>query len=338
MGPNVNLFNKFSEIRRFSAPRLHGGGIILSYRCTNRCRHCLVAGSPGRENRWMRKAMMDEVFGTIKSLGPDCEIHIGGGEPFLNPECLAAAVSSAVKHDIALSYVETNGFWGRNPGKYLPVLRELKKIGLKCILISVSPFHAEFVSPETTEAAIGHIREVFGYAGAFVWVPEFFEMLGRHDKRRPLKFSEIPPETLRRIPDKYYLVPGGRVGFNDPPMYALRPAKDHFMTECSRELNGTAHFHIDCYGYYMPGGLCAGIAPCTFGELAEGTSLDDKPVMKALLNGGVKYLFEYASSLGFVENRRGYAGKCHLCVELRKFIKSKAGCPELAPDEFYSFL
>jgi len=286
----------------------------------------------------MSEPLMDEVFGAISELGPDCEVHIGGGEPLLNPDCLVAAVNSAIKHRINISYVETNGFWGRNPGKFVPILKSLYKAGLRSFLISVSPFHAEFITPETTGAAIKHVREVFGYGGAFVWVPEFLEMLGRHDATKPLKFSELSPEMLRYIPDTYYLVPGGRVGFNDPPLYVLRPAREFFMTDCVRELMGTAHFHIDLYENYMPGGLCAGIAPCSFRELAEGVSLDSRPVLKALLNGGIKSLFDYATAFGFVENEKGYAGKCHLCVELRKFINEKSPCPELAPAEFYSFL
>ncbi|HNY12513.1 MAG TPA: radical SAM protein [Candidatus Wallbacteria bacterium] len=338
MGINLNFFRKTRRPDKLTIGGLQGGGVILSYRCTNSCGHCLICGSPKRENRWLTPAELDDVFGVIKKAGPDAEMHIGGGEAFLNPDCVLSALGAAKNHGVRVSYVETNGFWGRNPGKYRPILQKFYDAGLRSVLISVSPFHAEFITPETTMGAISLVREVFGYGGAFVWISEFESFFEPFDKKRPVKIKSLPAEAIRAIADLYYLIPGGRAGYMDPPLYKMRGAREFFITDCERELLGTAHFHIDCYGNYMPGGLCAGIAPCSYGEIGEEIDISEKPVIKALLNEGVRGLFNYASKYGYAELKKGYAGKCHLCVDIRKFLFENKRLAELKPDEFYKFL
>jgi len=79
MGFNLNLNKEINYSEKIRLPRLEGGGIILTYRCSNRCKHCLVAGSPERENKWLSKDEAAEIFRFIRKNSPDAEIHIGGG-------------------------------------------------------------------------------------------------------------------------------------------------------------------------------------------------------------------------------------------------------------------
>jgi len=341
MGFNINLNNEFNYREKIKLPELSGGGIVLSYKCTNRCRHCLVAGSPERENKWLGRGEAEEIFKYIKRTGPGAEIHIGGGEPFLNTQCLIDTVELAVTEGIKLSYVETNGFWGNNFNKYEPVLKELYKIGLRSVLISVSPFHAEFIKPQITINAIKSVRNVFGFHGAFVWIPEFLNMLNKNDITKTIDWNTINPDIIKRAGDMYYLIPGGRCGYSKPPVADKKPAADFFITSCERELLSTSHFHIDAYGNYMPGGLCGGIKMCSYKEAGTEINLNDKPLIKLLFNEGIRGLFDYAQKMGYIEKSDGYCGKCHLCVDIRTFLFNKFGAEkylELAPAEFYETL
>jgi len=338
LGFNIDLSKNINYSEKIKLPPLEGGGIILTYRCTNRCKHCLVAASPERENRWLDKNAAAEIFGFIKNNSPGAEIHIGGGEPFLNPQCLLDIVETAFERGIRLSYVETNAFWGNNPNKYEPVLKELYKLGLRSILISVSPFHAEFIKPQTSVNAIKMVRGVFGYAGAFVWIAEFLTMLSKHGETQNFNIETMSDEMIRRAADMYYLIPGGRCGYSKPAVSMKRSAKDFFITNCGRELLSTAHFHIDAYGNYMPGGLCGGISMCDYKETGGEINLNDKPLLKILYNEGVKGLYETALKSGYTELADGYCGKCHLCVDIRKFFFNDSEnneFGELAPAEFY---
>ncbi len=339
MGFNLNLNKEINYCEKIKLPRLEGGGIILTYRCTNRCKHCLVAGSPERENRWLSKDEASEIFRFIMENSPGAEIHIGGGEPFLNPQRLIETVEAAARAGINLSYVETNGFWGNNSNKFEPILKELHQLGLRSILISVSPFHAEFIKPRTTVNAIKLVRSVFGYSGAFVWINEFLNLLSGYDPDKTIDLKTLGDDIVKRAGDMYYLVPGGRCGYSKPPVADKRPARDFFITGCERELTSTGHFHIDAYGNYMPGGLCGGIRMCGYKETGGEINLNDKPLLKLLFNEGIRGLFDFALKSGYVENPEGYCGKCHLCVDIRNFFFSRGGKNEfieLAPDEFYT--
>lgn len=298
-----------------------------------------MAASPERENRWLDKDGAAEIFGFIKSNSPGAQIHIGGGEPFLNPQRLLDIVETAFNYGICLSYVETNAFWGNNPNKYEPILKELYKLGLRSILISVSPFHAEFIKPQTSINAIKMVRSVFGYAGAFIWIAEFLAILSKHDKAENFDIKTMGAEMVRQAADMYYLIPGGRCGYLQPAVAMKRPARDFFMTSCGRELISTAHFHIDAYGNYMPGGLCGGIAMCDYKRAGDEINLNDRPLLKILYNEGIKGLYEIALKAGYSELSDGYCGKCHLCVDIRNYLFNNAGeneFIELAPAEFYN--
>lgn len=339
MSTNVNIINKFGKYKHFKIGELGGGGIIVSYKCTNRCRHCLVVGAPEREDQWIKPEFLDSVYKKIKKSGPNAQIHISGGEAFLNPDCCLYSMELAAKNDIFVDYIETNGFWGGDSAKYMPLLKELKKLGLKSILISVSPFHSEFIKPQATVDAIAAVKEVFGPEGAFVWIPDFLNVFDMIDKDKPLKIDKLPERFLKMIPDMYYLIPGGRAGYLGEKFFKKWPAKTFFMTDCIREFASTAHFHIDYMGYYMPGGLCGGLSICDYREIGTSISLEDKPILSALINGGIKALFDFAKEeYGYEPEPEGYCGKCHLCVDIRKFLYDKQDFKELKPAEFYKFL
>jgi hypothetical protein len=49
-------------------------------------------------------------------------------------------------------------------------------------------------------------------------------------------------------------------------------------------------------------------------------------------------LFNFATDSGYPELPEGYISKCHLCLDIRKFLVSTADYPELKPAEFYDQL
>ena len=85
----------------------------------------------------------------------------------------------------------------------------------------------------------------------------------------------------------------------------------------------------------MPGGLCGGISLCAYNELDKPVNIENKPIVRILFNEGIKGLFEYALKLGYTELTDGYCGKCHLCVDIRKYLFKTGKYEELAPAEFY---
>ena len=142
-------------------PEPVSGGILLSYRCTSECKHCMYACSSKWRGDWISEENLEKILiqlsGKIKrnvfgsdSVGINSGLHFTGGEPFLNFELLLKAVEMAHKLGIPSTFVETNCFWCIDEENAKQKLTQLKDAGLKGILISVNPFILEQVPFEAS--------------------------------------------------------------------------------------------------------------------------------------------------------------------------------------------
>ena len=84
----------------YSIPPLLSGGIMLSYRCTNACRHCLYWCSPKQPDEWMTEEMARKVFGALQKEPRLQSIHFAGGEATLRPDLLEKLISMAAEMEI----------------------------------------------------------------------------------------------------------------------------------------------------------------------------------------------------------------------------------------------
>lgn len=58
-----------------------------------------------------------------------------------------------------------------------------------------------------------------------------------------------------------------------------------------------------------------------------------------LLNDGPYDLYKFAcDKYGYLPLEAGYVGKCHLCVDVRRYLSSKNESEELQPVSFYNFI
>ena len=130
--------------------RLLGGGIVLGYACSCRCRHCLYNAGPRRRDGKPSPEALSKLLDTLTERAKGARFHIGGGEPFLDLPLLKLAINGMAERGLALDYVETNAMWLTDRDKGVAVLSELASLGLRSLLVSVSPFHAEFVPPRKT--------------------------------------------------------------------------------------------------------------------------------------------------------------------------------------------
>jgi hypothetical protein len=91
----------------------------------------------------------------------------------------------------------------------------------------------------------------------------------------------------------------------------------------------------------MPG-YCGGISLGSWFELdrllEEGIDLQNRPVLKFLVDQDMQGLFNFASDRGYPKLSNGYVSKCHLCLDIRKFLVTTGDYAELQPTEFYDQL
>jgi len=110
---------------KLKIPRPISGGLMLSYKCTAECRHCMYVCSPKWEGDWimveqlerhmpkLAKVIEPSPYGS-RHMGLSHGLHFSGGEPFMNFELLLKAVEIAEALEIPSTFVETNCFWSKN--------------------------------------------------------------------------------------------------------------------------------------------------------------------------------------------------------------------------------
>lgn len=323
----------------YSIPPLISGGIMLSYRCTNACRHCLYRSGPHMPDVWMEPPMIERVADALAHERRLSSVHIAGGEPCLRPDLVEAALRIFAKSEIHVEYVETNAAWCDDKTQTVEILGRFKAAGLSAILVSVSMFHNEFVPFRNTKNCIAAAAEVFGDSGVIVYLPQIYSLLmrmpddGTHTLAEFCRWAGLR-EFGGELPQLYAVIPSGRAPEALRKCYVPVRA-DVFRNEhCHDDLKCTTHFHIDRHGNLFTG-LCPGIAPADIGNLHPAISDSDCPIFSLLAKKGPYGLMTMAMSKYGYEPEDGYVSKCDLCYKTRKFLREHGDFRELRPSEYY---
>ena len=72
--------------------------------------------------------------------------------------------------------------------------------------------------------------------------------------------------------------------------------------------------------------------------LKQGIDLKNHPVLKYLVKEDMKGLLNFALDMGYQGPSEGYVSKCHLCLDVRKYLVSIEDYDELKPIQFYEQL
>ncbi len=338
-------------MNRLYVPEPVSGGILLSYKCTSECKHCMYACSPRWKDDWISIQDLEKIliqisdkiraspFGSNK-VGINSGLHLTGGEPFLKFDLLLKAVEIVHELRIPSTFVETNCFWCIDEKATKEKLTQLKEAGLDGILISVNPFILEQVPFERTQRAVKISEGIFG-RNVMVYQEFFhqqFEMLGL---KKALPFEEYLKSHSSSL-SYVELIPMGRVPYKLGYLYKKYPAEHFFGESCRGELTRDWHVHIDNYCNYMTG-YCGGISLGDARNLnsicSEGIDLEENLILNALVTD-LKRLFEFSvKEFGYKKQSEGYISKCHFCLDMRKHIAERTDeFKELNPREFYYHL
>jgi hypothetical protein len=317
-------------------------GLILSYKCQASCAHCLYNCGPEWSD-WMSE---EEVRAALESMlvwDQRFQVHITGGEPFLNFPLLLHAVRTATELGIP-NYVETNAGWCVREGLVKERFTALLEAGLQAVLISCSPFHAQSIPLERTLLAIHKALEIFGRQGLIVYLPEWLEQLKAFDRgtTTPLeRYIEAYGSMTagRMFWEGYGLISGGRSGYRLGHLADKRPVDDFRGENCGREILYAHHSHFDLYGNFISG-FCGGLRVGDWHalpDLLRDFNCGKYPqLISILVERGPYGLFALAREMyGYDPLREGFAGKCHLCVDVRRYLVQQGEFPVLEPRDFY---
>ncbi len=353
----MNIFQLLKKSNTLiKLPRPTSGGLILSYKCSAECLHCIYGCSPKWSDDWMSETdlqiILNLLAGKIEAspYGPEIiglshGLHITGGEPFLNYELLCRAIEIAHELKIPSLYVETNCFWALNDKTTRDKLLELKSKGMHGIMVSVNPFYLEYVPFERTERAIRISVEIFGQNVAIYQYEYYrrFKMLEIRYRLTLENYLKLEPESelLRNVE----FFPMGRAAYELEKKlsgrFPRRPGHYFYNQPCNPPFLREWHNHFDNYMNYIPG-YCGGISLGDCRKLdqliREGIDLSAFPVLNFLIYEDFEGLNNFARTMGFEELPEGYLSKCHFCIELRSFLVKHGHFSELQPVEFYKHI
>ncbi|MBQ8186776.1 MAG: 4Fe-4S cluster-binding domain-containing protein [Clostridia bacterium] len=311
-------------------------GIITNYVCTAACRHCMFASSPACAKEYITAETAEKLCAVLEAAGTS-SVHIGGGEPFVNFAALCTLIEAMNRHGIGVDYIETNAFWCGDEASARKKLTALKKLGVECIMISVDPFHIEYVP---LERPLKLMKLLSGMDfDSFIWQERYLRRLMKLDRTKTHTKEELAAvlgkDYITDTAREYGLGMNGRALAIAGEIYENQPAEQWITDEPCTNLISTVHCHLDLYGNVIPSG-CPGLAARAEDYLTGNIPAEKYPVMHRLLFGGTNALYAYAKARGFTPDAAGYPTKCAFCWAMREFLHRTEKSDDLNPASFYT--
>ncbi len=310
-------------------------GLMLTYKCTAACEFCYYNCSPDREGLMPIDTALSAWQSLIDLAGNSAEIHITGGEPFLFFDHLTEILAKARQRKlIGLDAIETNAYWATDRNIILKRMKILKDYGIKRLKISWDPFHAEYIEEKNVTLLADTAKEVIGPENVLV---RWDKYLGCGIDMKSMDITQRC-EMYKQAMDDFPVRLTGRSAQKLAPVFADKSVEEVTSTNCAKPFFSKG-VHIDPYGNVFCG-FCSGIS---VGNVTH-TSLKDiwenldptrLPLVSSLIKGSPSALLDEAIALGFTVKAK-YAGKCHLCSDMRQFFFDKDQYyPIISPAECY---
>ncbi len=315
-------------------------GLMLTDWCNARCASCYVGCSPELTGQMTLGEVLSYWHELVDASPHGCKVHLTGGEPFGDWDFLAEVCRFARAEGLeVLDKIETNGFWATDDEIIDSRLVALDNWGMRSLTISADPYHQQYVPIERVRRLAARARSILGEDRVQVrwadWLTEGTDTDTMSDAERRACFADYLANHRERI--------NGRAAMVLAEFCDCQPIEAFRDRRCSEGLLRSKHVHIAPGGWVTPG-TCAGIY---LGRIADGYSVKDvwsaleanfadRPIVGILAASGPAGLAEAARMHGYLP-LEGYAGKCHLCWHVRRFL-FQAGryLDELGPASVYS--
>lgn len=294
---------------------------LVSYKCTNECKHCAVLGSPNQDDTVIKLEDVRRYLEDITSNYIVNEVAFFGGEPLLHLNLLVSLIEEVKRFDISKIGFPTNGFWGKSETIAKEYALKLKEAGLKSIGFSVDAFHQDFIPLDVVKRAIRAVHEV-GIETIYL----ISQFLGSEGEKN--QFFGITKEITNNLSKEFEYCQ-----FLNSPLQMKGRAVRNLPDHCSMAtipsdkcLNlKSPIFSIDPNGWVFHQ-LCHGISLGNAKQKSLSEIIDEyKPrkhpiIGKLVSKGGAKNLLEIAIEKGY-KPLDGYADKCHLCYCARNYLR-----------------
>lgn len=315
-----NIYN--SKLKR-NEPKFklwRSAGLLLTYKCNCACEFCYYNCSPDKGGL-MPVDMAISAWRSLKVLaGEDAKVHLTGGEAFLYWDHLQEILKEGQKQNFGkVDLIETNGFWATDEKIINQRIKRLDELGMHRFKISTDPFHQKYVDAEPLRRLVELAKEILGTEQVMVRWEKYLE--------NPIRMKELS-ETERNWQyinalDDYPCRFTGRAAGKLAEIVASKPIETFTSMSCKQAFLSAKGVHIDPFGNVFSG-TCSGIiignvSHKPLEKIWKQFDPSRGGIISTLFNSGPFGLLEEAEKLGY-EKRDFYAGKCHLCTNIRQFL------------------
>ncbi len=330
----------------YEIPPLKTGGLILTYRCSGSCKHCVYHCSQGKSNKWMSLERLKQTLDTLACEPLLEELHFAGGELGLNMKFTIEAIRATASRGLPVSYIQTNGFWSNDYDKSVEYFTKMKEAGLKKVWISVSPFHLEHIPFARTQTCIDAATTVFSRKNLIMRnEKKLLPLFSSLEKDRTYTLDEFCDvvginKSIDELAEFYPVTLYGRACKNLKDYCKLSPASEFEGQNCAKYLLNENHFHLDPEGNLITG-ICPGISVATIEDLHPEITKAKFPVFCTLIEDGPYGLFLWAQKQSDFrwDDRSTFVSRCDLCLQIRiALLQSGIYLKDIHPQSYYENL
>ena len=315
-----NIYNAQAARHEPKFKLWRSAGLLLTYECNAACEFCYYNCCPEKSGLMSTETAIN-AWQSLKTLaGEAAKIHITGGEPFLYWDRLQEILLQASKQNLGeVDLIETNGFWATGEKTVSRRLSRLDELGMKRLKISTDPFHQEYVDIEPVRRLAKMAAGVLGPDRVLVRWRKYLE--------NPVEMKALPPnQQEQRYLDAMSDYPcrfTGRAATRLAGLAASKTIEALASMNCKSDFLAAKGVHIDPYGNVFSG-TCSGIVIANINrtpleDIWKGFGPTQNEFVGTLFTLGPAGLLDKAAELGY-EKAQLYAGKCHLCTDIRQFF------------------
>ena len=246
---------------------------------------------------------------------------IFGGEPMLYPERTIRLFRKANELEIPEIELITNGFWGRDPKTARKLATELREAGVTDVLISVDAFHLPHIPlGGPRNAAMASVDAGIKRVRWNIAVLESIEAQNKYDRRTREIAQILEPLDIEMSLNEIW--PQGRARTNLKHFFPKQSLKG----DCPRKENTLANptcISLDPAGWASTCWFMAigNAKKASLSKLLTDYSWEKHPITRILVEKGPMGLSDLQECEGFSLQEDEYIDKCHLCCELRRYMR-----------------
>jgi len=311
--------------------------LIVTYQCSSRCDHCCIGAGPEHRN-WMTPQEAERYLSGVMKHGDINWMTLIGGEALLDLDRTIEIGKIALAHGIPRVEIDTSVAWGRDEEVARAVVQRVTNAGLSLGQVSIDGFHQKHVPPERVLCLLRVARELGVELRAGAAIIQSGPPTNPYDEETArltqwLAESGFPVESFPVVfHGRAVNLTRYHTGARTIPQDKC-PGVYFFATKDWRQPGG---LEVDVFGSVMlEHGICIGNAKQEdISKILQGYDAETHPIISVLMKEGPIGLTRIPEADGFVLREDGYVDKCHLCQEVRTYLRSRF--PEvLGPDNFY---